>query len=365
MSTALEQGGAAVGDLEQGAVAPLRGIRVVDFSEMVPGPFLTGLMADLGAEVHKVERPTRDATYLLQRGTYEALNAAKQVHLLDLKDRADVQRATDLVRTADIVVEGFRPGVMNRLGFGFAELSECMPGLIYVSMTGFGQSGPFANTPGHDINYLAVSGLLAVSGDIRSGPANAVGLPIADLASSMYALSATLAALIQRGATGAGQHLDVSITDCLTHWMNLVIGQFAGQDTPSLEQIRTALLRKPAYGVFPTSDDQWVAIAASEEKFWNQLVAALDLDVTGIACATRADRLESCAGINERIAVATAMRTSSDLVALLTQADVPATELVSPLELGDSVHATARKLMVASDVGPLVRFPVRVIGMRG
>src|SRR5690606_31914628 len=151
---------------------------------------------------------------------------------------AGVQAVRDRVATADIFVEGSRPGVMERLGLGYGALSADHPGLIYVSLSGFGQTGPLRHVPGHDLNYQAAAGLLALSGPDESGPTPGVGLPTSDFAGAMYALSACLAALLQRATTGRGQHVDVSITDAITHWLNPISADFQRNGVRTLEQQR-------------------------------------------------------------------------------------------------------------------------------
>ncbi|MFP5476993.1 MAG: CoA transferase, partial [Gammaproteobacteria bacterium] len=178
---------------------PLAGITVLDFSELLPGPFFTQMLAEMGAEVIKVERPPHgDNARRLGPGGFEAVNRGKKSVLLDLKDEAGRARAHALLAGADVLVESYRPGVMTRLGLDHASLQAAHPRLVYVSLSGYGQDGPWAQLPGHDINYLAAAGVMALSGEPGGPPAPGFGLPAADLCGAMYALSATLAALLQR-----------------------------------------------------------------------------------------------------------------------------------------------------------------------
>jgi CoA:oxalate CoA-transferase len=341
--------------------APLSGMKVVDFSEAVPGPFFTRCLLDLGATVTKIERPARDVAHNLQPAVYQALNGGKTVHLLDLKQDADKAKALDIALESDVLVDGFRPGVMDRLGLGYREISRHRPEIIYVSLTGYGQDGPYASAPGHDLNYLAVSGLLALSGEIS--PGNATGAPVGDLASSMYAIAATLAAFIQRMTTGTGQHLDVSITDCLTHWMNTVTPNLRANGRTTIAECRAAALTKPAYGAFKTADDEWIAIAAVEDKFWHSLVTALDLDVHDIPTGRRAERIAASERINDEISRAVARLPAQESLDLLQAADVPVSRVVSPVEVADTANARARDLFEERNGVTAARFPVCLPGL--
>ncbi|MFI6988637.1 CaiB/BaiF CoA transferase family protein [Nonomuraea wenchangensis] len=343
---------------------PLSGLKVVDFSELAPGPFLTRCLRDLGAEVDKVERPGRDGAFTTHPGTYQVLNDGKRIHALDLKRPAGLEAAETLVAEADVLVEGFRPGVMTRLGLGFDKLSARHPGLVYVSISGFGQDGSLSRVPGHDLNYLAASGMLSLMGGLDDPPSLGVGVPIGDLLGSMYALSATLTALLQRNETGLGRHLDVSITDCLMHGMNMVLGQLQADRRASLGECREAVFTRPAYGVFETSDGEYVSIAALEEHFWQRLVAALGLEVSDLGLENRLDRLRGTREINGRIAEAVRGLAAKDVIGLLEAADVPVMRVTAPLELAESTQARDRGLFTATGEDGLgyVRFPVRFEG---
>ncbi|MGQ4600675.1 CoA transferase [Nocardia sp. R6R-6] len=341
---------------------PLAGLRVVDFSEAVPGPFFTHCLADLGADVTKVERPQRDITFNLQPAVWHALNGAKSVHILDLKNEDDKNKALELIEAADVMVEGFRPGVMDRLGLGYAELADRRPDLIYVSLSGFGQEGPYADVPGHDLNYLAASGLLAISGD--RVPANAVGAPIGDLASSMYAVTATLAAYVQRQTTGRGQHLDVSIADCLTHWMNTVAPNLRARGRATVDESRALTLAKPAYGAFETAEGDWIAVAALEDKFWRALADELGLDAD-LLTATRAERTAASSEINDMIGAAVALLGTAEVLRRLRDRDVPVALVESPVTVAAAENSRVRGLFEERSGTIVARFPVRLAGLDG
>lgn len=196
--------------------APLAGISVVDFTMNLPGPYSTMVLHGLGAEVTKIEPPRGDTARLFPR-MFEILNAGKRSVVLDLKRDDDVARARELIAASDVVVEGFRPGVMARFGLDAATLRAQQPALVYCSLSGFGQQGPDAVNPGHDLNFQALTGVCHMLRDASGRPLGAA-LPIADLSSAMTAVTATVAALFRRERTGQGQSIDVAMTDTLLSW---------------------------------------------------------------------------------------------------------------------------------------------------
>lgn len=340
---------------------PLDGIVVADFSELLPGPFLTQSLAELGAEVVKVERPPHgDTTRRLAPGVFTAVNRGKSSVLADLKDPEQAERARAVVARADVLVEAYRPGVMKRLGLDYAALAPSMPRLIYVSLTGYGQTGPMALLPGHDVNYLATGGAIALSGRVGEPPAHAFGLPAADLCAANYALAAVLAALVQRGRTGTGQHVDVAMADCVAHWMNPRLAQFGDAGLSTLVAQRDDALVKPGYGAFVCADGKTVTIGALEDHFWSRLCSVLDVaPFDGTPFHGFAQRVASAQAINARLAEAVGRLIAAEAVSLLRSADVPVAEVVSPNDLPGHPQFAERRLY---DRG-LARFPVRLAGM--
>jgi CoA:oxalate CoA-transferase len=341
---------------------PLAGVRVLDFSELLPGPFLTQSMVELGADVLKVERPPHgDAARRMAPALFEAVNRGKRCFHADLKDDAKRAEVLALADEADVLVEAYRPGVIDRLGFGFHALRERNPRLIHVSLTGYGASGPRAQWPGHDINYLAASGSLALtSGD----GATAFAVPVADLGGAVYALAAVNAALFQRERSGHGQRLDVALTDCMLHWMNTRLVAFRHNGAHDLAAQRRTVSVRPAYGVFICGDGQPLSIAALEDHFWRALVQALDLDAwRSDEHAVYARRMPHASAINQSIAQALARYDRAQAVAHLARADVPVFEVLAPNELSEGEQFTARGLYTATASGALCRFPVRMEGV--
>lgn len=344
--------------------APLAGVRVLDFSELLPGPFMTQSMAELGADVLRIERPPHgDNLRRMAPALFESVNRGKRSLCLDLKDEAQREAALRLAVGADVLVEGWRPGVMERLGLGPAALLARNPQLVYVSLTGYGATGPKAPLPGHDLNYLAAAGVVSLAAT-EAQPSPATGVPMADLCASLYAFGAVNAALLQRQRTGRGQHLDVAITDCALHWMNPRLAAFRQLEAQDLRTQREIVQNRPAYGMFRCKDGAWVSLGALEDHFWRALVGALDLSgYASEAWQGYARRAAAAVEINDAIARAIARFTQAELMERLMAADVPVAVMATPADLPVDPHFQARGLFSETAAGPLCRFPVAMHGM--
>ncbi|MCU1716238.1 CaiB/BaiF CoA transferase family protein [Pseudomonas sp. 5P_3.1_Bac2] len=260
---------------------PLSSLKVLDFSTLLPGPFASLLLADMGAEVLRVESPTRvDLVRVLPpyaagvSTSHAYLNRNKRGIALDLKQPAAVQLVKQLVAEYDIVLEQFRPGVMDKLGVGYEALKAINPKLIYVSITGYGQTGPYKDRAGHDLNYLALSGLASYTGRSDSGPLP-LGIQAADIAGgSLYGVIGLLAAVIQRQVTGQGAHVDISMTDCVfsLHAMSGAGYLGAGVEPGMQNQV---LNGGSFYDYYRTRDGRWFAVGSLEPQFMQQFCAAL------------------------------------------------------------------------------------------
>lgn len=260
---------------------PLSSLKILDFSTLLPGPFASLLLADMGAEVLRVESPTRpDLLRVLPphdggvSAAHAYLNRNKRSIALDLKRPEAVEVVKRLVEEYDILIEQFRPGVMERLGLGYEALRAINPRLIYVSITGYGQTGPYRDRAGHDINYLAISGIAAQTGRKDSGPLP-LGVQVADVAGgSFHAVMGLLAAVIHRQQSGEGQYLDISMTDCVftLHAMGGAAYLACGQE-PSMES--QPLNGGSFYDYYRTRDGRWLAVGSLEPQFMQQLCAAL------------------------------------------------------------------------------------------
>lgn len=259
----------------------LQGIRVLDLSQYIPGPFATQILADLGAEVLKVEPPTGDPMrgfMLLDEDgispLYKQINAGKQLVELDLKNADHRALFEQLVAKADVLLESYRPGVMERLGLGRERLQQLNPRLIHCALSGFGQTGPARLRAGHDLTYLAMSGSLGVSGTADT-PAMAFA-PVADHAGAMLATTAILAALLRRGSSNRGAYLDLSLFEAALFWQS--IGLTAAQRPgEALARGRDLLTGGAAcYQIYHTADQRFVALAPLEEKFWAAFCQAVE-----------------------------------------------------------------------------------------
>lgn len=265
-------------------LSPLAGLVVVDFTQLLPGPLCTRLLADLGARVVKVEPPWGEGLAVtsprLPDGTgaaYAALNHGKEVVRLDLREQAGRDEALALAASADAFVEGFRPGVMGRLGLDFDAVKAVNPGVVYCSLTGYGQAGPYAHRPGHDVNYLALVGLLGLGGP-ADGPPLLPAMQVADVGGgSLTAAFSIVAALLarQRGALTEAVHLDVSMVDGAMSWMPHLVGPaFAGGPAPTRGGGRLSG-GAPYYGIYETADGRYMALGALEPKFWSDFCEAV------------------------------------------------------------------------------------------
>lgn len=251
----------------------LTGMRVLDLSQYLPGPFATQLLADLGAEVLKVEPPQGDpmSRFILQDADglspwYKQINAGKSIVALDLKSAAGRDQFSRLLERADVLLESFRPGVLERLGFSREHLKQLNPRLIHCALSGFGQTGPCRERAGHDLTYLAMSGMLSLTGTAAT-PVIPFP-PICDYAAGKQAATAILAALLKRTRTDSGCFIDVSLFEMALSWQSVA---FAAARRSGEAFARGAdLLTGGAacYQIYPTADGRFVALGAIEEKFW-------------------------------------------------------------------------------------------------
>ncbi|HYG89341.1 MAG TPA: CoA transferase [Azospirillum sp.] len=262
---------------------PLEGIRVLDFSTLLPGPLATLLLAEAGAEVIKVERPGRGdemRSYEPKFGSdsvnFALLNRGKRSIAIDLKAPGAVEKLKPLLRTTDVVVEQYRPGVMDRLGLGYEALSDINPGLIYCSITGYGQHGPKSETAAHDVNYVGDSGMLSLAAGSDGAPVLPAAL-MADIGGGTYpAVFNVLLALLQRQKTGKGCRLDIAMADNLFTFLYWAMGNglAAGEWPKPGGDLVTG--GSPRYNIYRTADGRFIAAAPLEDKFWGnfcQIVA--------------------------------------------------------------------------------------------
>jgi crotonobetainyl-CoA:carnitine CoA-transferase CaiB-like acyl-CoA transferase len=260
---------------------PLSGIRIIDCTRLLPGGFCTMLLADLGADVIKVEEPGRGDYIRLSppfKGTesymHLVLNRNKRSLTLNLKHPEGVQILKQLVLNADVLIEGNRPGVMDRLGVGYRELAAVNPGLIYCAITGYGQEGPYVSRAGHDLNYMGYAGALELFGE-KEGPPVTPGLTVADIGGgAQMAIIGILSALLARHHTGKGQFIDVAMTDGVVYWLTLFAGWYFGFEVSPKRGEHVLLGQFPCYAVYPASDG-FITVGCLEPQFWAELCKAV------------------------------------------------------------------------------------------
>ena len=249
----------------------LKGIKVLDLSRLLPGPYCSMILADHGAEVIAVE----DRRFLADGLFLNTVNRNKRHMTLNLKTESGLEIFFRLAEDADVLLEGFRPGVVDKLGVGYETVSKINPGIVYCSITGFGQDGPYRDRVGHDVNYLSFSGVLDLIGDPDRPPA-IPGVQFADIAGGgMNAAMGILLALFARQTTGRGQYIDISMTDGMVGLLPAV--QYFQQLTGKTPARGNALLshRYACYNTYETADGRYLSIGAVEHRFWKQLCERL------------------------------------------------------------------------------------------
>ncbi len=249
--------------LDQGA---LTGLTVIDLSRLLPGPYCSMILADHGARVIAVE----DKRFQADEFFLDPVYRNKEHMSLNLKSQAGQEAFFRLVDKADVLIEGFRPGVVERLGVDYPSVSRIKPAIIYCSITGYGQTGPYRDRAGHDVNYLAASGVLDLIGE-ADRPPSIPGIQLADLVGGLNAVAGILMALRARDVTGQGQHIDISMTDSVLGLLPLV--QFLRKRTGREPQRGNDLLsqRYAFYNTYETRDKRYIAMGALENKFWTRL----------------------------------------------------------------------------------------------
>jgi crotonobetainyl-CoA:carnitine CoA-transferase CaiB-like acyl-CoA transferase len=332
------------------AAGPLKGIRLLDFTRLYPGPLGTMMLADMGAEVIKIEdMNTPDymrfyPPYIVsQSAGFLAVNRSKRSIALNLKHKKGVNIFFSLLPTVDIVVEQFRPGVMDEIGLDYDAARRVKPDIIYVSLTGYGQNGPYAQAAGHDINYIGYSGILETTGSRKTGPI-IPGPQIADVAGGAYmTIIACLSALWAREKTGKGQKVDVSMLDAILPLMTLQMAHYhaAGLAPAPGEAALTGGLA--CYGVYKCADGKYIALGILEEKFWEsfcEMAARPEWIDRQFAIGKEAEELRS------EIAAFFITRTRDQWI---TAADGFDTCLTPVLEIGEvekDSHVQARNMII-------------------
>jgi crotonobetainyl-CoA:carnitine CoA-transferase CaiB-like acyl-CoA transferase len=245
----------------------LEGVKVLDLTRLLPGPYCTWILSRLGADVIKIEAPN-DEDYLRFTPLFNLINNNKKSITLNLKKEDGKKIFLELVSKSDIVVEGFRPGVMDKLGLGYDELKKHNNGIILCSISGYGQDGPYKDLPGHDINYISISGLLGINKafDMPIIP----GITIADLSGGLFGALSIISSLYSRERFGRGAYIDVSMTDVVTQFFVIM---FEGNVNQTLLTSEI-----PFYNIYKTKDGKFISVGAIEEKFWRNFCSTIERD---------------------------------------------------------------------------------------
>lgn len=261
---------------------PLEGIRVLDLTRLLPGPYCSLMLADYGADVIKIEDPNGGdyaRWYEPRKGEYSpmflSLNRNKRSMTLNLKSDKDKDIFKDLVKTADVLIESFRPGVMDRLGLGYKELKKINPQLIYCAITGYGQSGLYASVPSHDINFLSYSGLLELQGEQNSKPVLS-SVQIGDIGGgALMGTIGILLAIIERKKSGLGQFIDISMLDGSISWMQSILPDYLAMNR--IPERGALMLNggKACYEIYETKDGRFLSVGALEKKFWKNFCTTI------------------------------------------------------------------------------------------
>ena len=334
---------------------PLAGIRVIDLTRVLAGPFCTQSLGDLGAEVLKIEPPgggdetRRFPPFIAGESHYFlGINRNKKSLVIDLQKPAGAEILRRLIAKADILVENYRPGVMDRLGLGYDKLSAINPRLIYCAISGFGLSGPLRDKPSFDIVTQALSGALSINGERGHMPVK-LGIPLGDMVGGVFGPMAILAALHERTQTGRGRLIDISLHDGLIGMLGYFtqLAFMTGEDPPPMGSSHPNIV---PYGSFPASDGS-IIIAVLSESFWGKLCDALERPdlATDPRFATPTGRRDHRDEVDAVIAEITRTRTVAEWEVRLKEYDVPHAPVLGVTAALSHPHAVAREMVVEAE----------------
>lgn len=333
--------------------APLAGVRILDLTPLLPGPFCTLALADLGADVVKVEPPHGDEARRMASDLYTIANRNKRSVVLDLKTGEGLDICRRLARRADVFVEAFRPGVTERLGLGYEQVRALQPSIVYCSISGFGQQGPMAMVPGHDANYLAEGGALSYSGHWGELPRRS-GVPLADVGVGLYAAVSILAALRRAEHEGQGTYIDLSLADAA-----MAVATCRGGADLRLRNDEQLHLY-PTNDVFDCADGRQIAIGAVEQRFWESLrrvLAPYDDRLADPRFDDEAGRRRHGDELKALVVDVCSREPSGYWLERFDEEGVPGTLVRTLDEAATSPHARARGLVHEADGQRHVVFP--------
>lgn len=349
------------------AAPPLHGVRILDLSQFLAGPFCTQILADLGAEIIKIEPQAGDPTRVLPPYAYKgegayflAINRTKRSVVLDLATHDGRNVFYDLVRRADVVVEAYRPGVAKKLGVDYAALKAINPRIVYCSISGFGQDGPYATRPAYDMIVQALSGAMSLTGEVGGRPVRS-GTPIGDLNAGQSAATAIVAALWERERSGVGQSIDVAMLDVQVAMLTYLAEYYLiSGDVPGLQG--RGHMSIPTYNAFRARDGRDVLICANTERMWQQLCRALEMPelVNDSRFETNERRHANRADLEPILARAFAARDSNDLLARFHEHGIPSAPVNSVAEALADPQVVHRQMV--REVPHILGGAVRVLG---
>jgi crotonobetainyl-CoA:carnitine CoA-transferase CaiB-like acyl-CoA transferase len=333
-------------------VRPLDDLTVLDLTRALAGPYCTMMLADLGARVIKIETPAGgDDTrgwgppFLEGESAYFlSINRNKQSLALNLKDPRGRDVLLRLLHRADVLVENFRPGAMDRLGLGYATIHEVVPRLVYCSISGFGQDGPYRERAAYDLIVQGMGGIMGITGEPDGAPMR-VGVAIADICAGMFAAYGIMAALRVRERTGQGQWIDAAMLDGQVAWMTYMAAHYfaTGEDPPRAGSAHLSLV---PYQPFPTRDG-FVNVAVGSEGLWHKFCAAMEMPIAGDPrFATNADRVKHRRELLDVLLPVFAQRTTADWVQRLLSSGVPAGPIYGIREVMEDPQVRQRDMVV-------------------
>jgi len=323
----------------------LNDVRIIDMSRLLPGPMATQLLADLGAEIIKIEEPVEgDTGRVLGKDMFARLNRNKKSLTLNLKSDEGRELFRKLLADADCLVESFRPGAMERLGFSYEEVKKINPALVYCSLSGYGQTGPYAKRAGHDIDFLALSGYFGVPSQVQDKIARPK-VRLSDYAGAMYGALSLSVALASAKQSGVGQYIDVAILDAMTAWSAPLLR--VAHDVCEGDPDRMPFVM-PDNDIFETKDDEHIAIGLFENKFWHVLVDMLKGEFPALAderFENTRKRNQHKQEVNDLLVSVFGSKTLAEWTELFDPTDLPWAPVYRDMRFFDDPHIQARDLM--------------------
>lgn len=330
----------------ENARGPLAGIRIVELGGVGPAPFCCMLLADLGADIVRIDRPPGYDGGAPVEHRFNLLHRGRRSAALDLKKREATDAVMKLVRSADALIEGFRPGVAEKLGLGPDACLAANPALVYGRMTGWGQDGPLAQAPGHDINYISLTGVLHSVGRAQGGPAIPLNLAGDFGGGSLYLALGVVSALLERQRSGKGQVIDAAMVDGSASLMTLFYGLRAGDYWRDERGVNRLDSGAPWYNVYETKDGRWLSLGSNEARFWRNTLALLELREDEMPA--QHDRAQWPA-VHAIFAARFRTRTRDEWCALAQGREVCIAPVLSMAEAPDHPHLRARETFVEND----------------